>query len=330
MEKTGQNQNDIYILENNSTISASELLSYQNYFISEYNKNFKIYPPENKQLYGIFLLNSSFNSTIFVSYYRSVGFLFQKNNTPTTNIIYLNKSQMGISFPFWKLSFRGNVVFHQDNMDDKLFFIVDINYLNKEYLRKVVNRHYLLDYAKYLSENATLNKIEVGNLQKLNKAKEELNNICQTSDEIGCVKANLEYHQLADDLHVGDASSKKIVEDLKNKNVTKNESINETTGFIYTSFWHTSITTIYFLIIGFVFLVIERIKNKLKKQGKIGSLAYITYIFEGFLALGGLTYFVYQAPSELVFTQYLVITFSIIVGVFLILKYEKPGEVEQE
>ena len=227
VEKTGQNQNDIYILEKNSTISASELLSYQNYFISEYNKNFKIYPPENKQLYDIFLLNSSFNSTIFVSYYRSVGFLFQKNNTPTTNIIYSNKSQMGISFPFWKLTFRGNVVFHQDNMDDKLFFIVDINYLNEDYLLKVVNRHYLLDYAKYLSENATLNKIDVETLKILNKAKEELNNICQTSDEIGCVEANIKYNQLADDLHAGDASSKKIVEDLKYKNETQSEILDE-------------------------------------------------------------------------------------------------------
>jgi hypothetical protein len=324
-------EDKIYPLTNNSNISSSEVLSFQNDVVSEYNKNFERYPPENKQLYHLFILNQSFNSTILLSYHGGIGFAFQENKTPITTITYWNQGEYGsfLGSPFGSgINLKNNTYYNKDVR--RYGFSTGVYDLTSDYSKELAKNYYLLDYAQYLIENARLEKIEEKDFQRLNKAAGELIRIYQSGDELEKAKATLEYYQLAEEVGYLDASAKNILDDLRNKNVTQNESINETKGFTYTPFWHTGITAIYFLIMGFVFVRIERYKNTLKKQGKIGSVAYITHIFEGILALGGLAYFVYRSPSVLGFSQYVVIAVSIIIGMVLTLIYEKPNEVEQE
>lgn len=321
----------IYPLKNNSSILSSEVLSFQNDIVSEYNKNFERYPPENKKLYHLFVLNQSFNSTILLSYDGSIGIAFQESKIPNTTLVYLNQSQhtsfLGVPF--------GGGIYLKDNRFYNVWghrygFSTDVYDLTSDYSKELSTHYYLLDYAQYLKENARLKQIEEKNFQRLDKAAGELIWIYQSGDELEKAKATIEYYQLAEEVGYPDASASKILDDLRNKNVTQNESKNETKGFTYTPFWHTGITAIYFMIMGFVFVRIERYKNKLKIQGKIGSVAYIRHIFEGILALGGLAYFVYRSPGELGGSQYVLIAFSIIIGMFLTLNYEKTNEVEQE
>ncbi|MFZ2411487.1 MAG: hypothetical protein WAW23_07950 [Candidatus Methanoperedens sp.] len=321
-------ENKIYPLENNSYISLSDVLSFQNNLVSEYDKNFRRYPPENKQLSAIFVLNSSFDSTILLSYYGSIGFYFQKSTIPTIKITYLNESQYGtfLGLPFTNYVHISDNTYYNIGGQGNYAYATNVYDLTSNFSKKFATDYYILDYAYYLKENAHLKQIEEKNLQKLNKSAEELIKIYQSNDEIEKANATIRYYQLADDLGIADDSANKILEDLKNKS----QSLNEQKGFTYTPFWYTGITAIYFMIMGFVFVRIERYKNKLKIQGKIGSVAYITHIFEGILALGGLAYFVHRAPSELGFSQYVVIAVSIIIGIALTLKYEKPSEVEQE
>ena len=184
----------IYPLKNNSSILSSEILSFQNDIVSEYNKNFERYPPENKQLYHLFVLNQSFNSTILLSYDGSIGIAFQESKIPNTTLVYLNQSQrtsfLGVPF--------GGGIYLKDNRFYNVWghrygFSTDVYDLTSDYSKELSTDYYLFDYAQYLKENARLKQIEEKNFQRLNKAAGDLIWIYQSGDELEKPKATIEY-----------------------------------------------------------------------------------------------------------------------------------------
>ena len=274
-------EDKIYPLTNNSSISSSEVLSFQNDIVSEYNKNFERYPPENKQLYHLFILNQSFNSTILLSYNGCIGFAFQESKTPTTTLMYLNQSQYGsfLGLPFGR-GFNLNDNRYYNAYGYRYGFSTNVYDLTSDYLKELSTDYYLFDYAQYLSENAQLKQIGGENLQKLNKAAEELIKIYQSGDELDKAKATLQYYQVAEEVGYPDASAKKILEDLKNKNSTqlnasRNESptqtkvVNEKTQSNSSNFLNQFNSFIIILIIG-ILIALNHFLNlrKLMKERK--------------------------------------------------------------
>lgn len=213
----------VFLLKNNTSILSSDILSIQNIVVSEYNKNFERYPPENRQLDSIFVLNQSFKSTIFLSYYGIIGFAFQESNIPAIRILYQNQSQDFNFLGFFGAS-KGanlsNVLLYNISVNNENYrygFVTSNSYLTSNNLIDLANNYYLLDYALYLNENAIINQNEEVNLPVLQEAAKELTRIYQSGNKMEMAKATLSFYQLSNDLGVSDYSAKKILEDLKNK-----------------------------------------------------------------------------------------------------------------
>jgi hypothetical protein len=203
-------------LKNDTYILPSEILSFRNDIISEYNKNFERYPPQNKLLFSNFILTRSFNSTILVSYYGTIGFSFDESNISNVHVMYANKDQ---EFIFGGVGFSNkpsfiNILFYNDSFNDRNIrygYVTNVYSLTPYFSRKLAHDYYLLDFALYIQENASLNKI--GDLKRLelNKALQKLMNAYQSGDEFQKAKTTVDYYQLAVyDLGYSEESSKKI------------------------------------------------------------------------------------------------------------------------
>jgi len=216
-------KDEIYPMKDNSSISLSQIVSFQKDIVSEYNKDFERYPPENKQLYHIFILNQSFKSTILLSYYGGIGFFFEESNISEAKFGYLGKNQSGTFLSGIPFS-EGNIIEYNTWWDingNSYGLETDISTLDTSYSRQLALNYYLHDYARYVTENARLKQIEQVNLQKLNNSLEELKRVYRSGDDLEKVKVTIQFYQLAEDVGFPDSNVKKILEDLKKENSTQ-------------------------------------------------------------------------------------------------------------
>ena len=182
-----------YQLEDGSNVSQSKLLSFQDDIVSEYNKNFERYPPENKQFYSDFILNSSFSSEIALTYYGEALFCFgyaSKANTTFHNFDYVGKNDTknacGVVFsPYMR--FAGiNLVFHGLNAQS-----TNVKNLTPELAKQWASNFYDADYSYYIVDNADSSQNTNTNYNNLTNAANNLVEILRTGTELDKERATI-------------------------------------------------------------------------------------------------------------------------------------------
>lgn len=335
---TSVGDNRSYLLENNKTISQVEILSFEREIISEYNKNFERFSPENKQLYYLFVLSQSFNSTIMLSYCGNIGYVIQESNYSDVEIIYLNQSNSGGMFglPFGKECYLEDIVFYgwHPASDYRYAYISNIDDLITESPRELALYYYRLDYARYLEINASLNKLEEEKRKKLREAFNEIILASQTGNKDAELNATIHYFWLAEDLGISDDSAKKILDDMIDEyqsNVTQgnNTSDIKSNNSLLTPNRFTFLALIYFIIfLPIVFIKSEQWKEKLRENGQIGSIAYVSWILEGGLSvigLGGTAFWYYLYSNGMTPLHWFLIICSIMLGLYLTINSERSN-----
>ncbi|MFZ1897875.1 hypothetical protein [Methanoregula sp.] len=325
----------IYQLEDGSNVSQSKLLSFQDDVVSEYNKNFERYPPENKQFYSDFILNSSFSSEIDLTYYGEALFCFGYKNTttPTHDFYYIGKNDTKQAC--------GIVVFSPDlyMINMSLVFSdfdarsTNVNNLTHDTARQWASDFYEEDYSYYILDNASSSQRSDPNYNNLIEAAKNLHEIDQTGSELDRENATIQYYNLAEDLGFSDDSARKMLEDLESNNLPQAVQSNEQAGFSLISFSYIPfspfdiIWAFGLLILGVIYVIVKSyIKNKLEKQGASTSAEYLenTAISPILGIAGVLGYISLGIPQGGVgIYQLAVIVICYIVGVGLAIYYEK-------
>jgi len=96
-----------------------------------------------------------------------------------------------------------------------------------------------------------------------------------------------------------------------------NQSIIDEPFYKDASFWYSFITSIIFILMSFIFILIGRFKEWLNKQGIKNGVAIINYLLDGFFAAIGIILFTICSPNPLTPFQWIVALCSIIAGVFI-------------
>ena len=92
----------------------------------------------------------------------------------------------------------------------------------------------------------------------------------------------------------------------------------------------TFLASIYYIGLGFVFIKINPLIDRLRNEGKIASVSHISLVVNGFLSLGGLAVILPNSPDGTTYYHWGIIVVSIVLGVFLTHKYESKNEIKKK
>lgn len=294
------NKDTVYQLDDGSSVSKLKVQSFQNEIISDYNKNFERYPPNNKQFYGDFILNSSFNSAIGLTYYGEVVFCFGKPYTNRNNFVYIGKND---TKSICLLSFSPGTKW-ADFIEVSPVFLgrsTNVKNLTPELARHWASDFYDADYAHYIVDNANSNQNNESN-DKLNAAYDQLSSIYKTGNEIEIEKSTIDFYNLAEDLNVSEDGARRLVNNLKNNNeIQASEVIQFTQSteqqnlipffsltYINFSIWDGIWALILLLVVGLAIPKISLYFKEREDQGKPETTAILRHIFDIALSVIGI------------------------------------------
>jgi hypothetical protein len=219
---TGSIKKDVaYQLEDGSNVSLSEIISFQDDVVSEYNKNFERYPPENKRFYSDFVLNSSYSSEIDLTYYGEVLFCFGYANTANTsfhNFYYIGKNDTrhACNLVYLPNPYISNMSLFFSNFDGRS---TNVKKLTHDTARQWASDFYDVDYSYYIVDNAGSSQNINTNYNNLTNAAKKLVEVLKTGTELEKERATIKYYQDAEEWGFSDESAKKRKSDLENNNI---------------------------------------------------------------------------------------------------------------
>lgn len=282
--------------------SARDIItSLKDNIVQEYNKNFERNIPENKQLYHLFILHKSFNSTIVYTDYGMLAVFFQESNHPNANstIIHLPNQDQPINL-------FGTVFSKYIYMNDlRLYNIKGYRYgyetniydLSSNFSNisiDLANDFFDLDNQRYYETKGRLEQIEASKLEELNKTGEEFIRAYQSGDVIAKANAKNRFFQLAERLGIAEPNANR---DFATRiNQTSEPSFTVVKNFLLTNFLFGILTPIYLIILSISIIRFINYKNRSGNQESV-FVEYIQVI--GAFVLGPIIFLIILPPNDI-------------------------------
>jgi len=272
--------NKIYPLENNKNISQAQILLFESNIVSEYDKNLDWNRPEIKQLYHLFVLNGSFNTTILLSYYGSIGFVIQKSNNTNCSVTfnYLKQNGRGSIFglPFQQGDYLNNIRFYgpYDYYNYRYAYISNVSDLTLSTSIDLARDYLDLDYMRYYEEKAKLEQIEASKLEELNKSGEEFIRAYQSGDAVEKIDVKNRFRALSERLGIAEPIAKKNFEVRINQ--TSESGFRVFKNWFLNQLWFIILAPISLFILSKCFIEYVKWKNKPGKQNCSEIVDYVT------------------------------------------------------
>ncbi len=340
-------EDTVYPLKDGSSISKSDILSFERNITLEYKKDYEWNPPTNKQLDYLFELKQPTDFITFLSYYGTIGIAIKKNKPiiffgieipwirVTSNyIIYENQSQDFNFLGFFGASKGANVVdirFYDISINDENYkygYVTNVSYLTPDLSRFLALDYYLLDFADYVQKNASLNKINKEKQRQLEDLFNKYQMAFQSGDELEMALYREKfYHFAVYEMEESDEGAKKIWgtyinKDSKNMNSISESMNKESNNSELHPHWYTLVAVVCIILSAVVLPKTERLRAKFQKEGRLGLIAYVTITIT--YLIGGKTYFTFLIPNNIPHYCVAIITIIWIFGLIYIYKYEVP------